>query len=136
MLVLQSAAAARSARCRVPIAFDGSRIQHLANAMTAYRHGMNQQIVHAAGASFSWRAVMPWLVGVGIYALLALLAGRLLNDPDSYWHIAVGRWIVEHGAVPHADPFSHTMPGAHWIAFEWLSEVLYATAFGVAGWSA
>jgi hypothetical protein len=101
---------------------------------------MSQQIVRADSASLSWPATlpwpaaMPWLVGAGVYALLALHAGQLLNDPDSYWHVAVGRWIVEHGAVPHVDPFSHTMPGAHWIAFEWLSEVLYAAAFDLAGW--
>jgi len=85
--------------------------------------------------SVTWREVMPWLIGSGVYALLILSGGRLLNDPDSYWHLAAGRWIVEHGAVPHVDPFSHTMSGAHWIAFEWLSEVLYAAAFAVSGWS-
>ncbi len=77
---------------------------------------------------------MPWLVGTGVFALLILLGKRLLNDPDSYWHVAVGRWIVAQGAVPHVDPFSHTRPGAHWIAFEWLSEVAYAGAFALSGW--
>ena len=43
---------------------------------------------------------MPWLIGTGVYALLTLLGEQLLNDPDSYWHLVVGRWIVEHGAVP------------------------------------
>ena len=95
---------------------------------------MNEQIMRAATGSVSWRQSTPWLIGAGVYLLLILSAGRLLNDPDSYWHLAAGRWIVAHGAVPHVDPFSHTMSGAHWIAFEWLSEVLYAAAFAVCGW--
>ena len=59
---------------------------------------------------------------------------KLLNDPDSFSHIAVGRWIVAHGTVPTSDPFSFSMHGAHWIAFEWLSELSYAGAFWLAGW--
>ena len=96
---------------------------------------MTEQIMRADTGSFPWREAMPWLIGTGVYALLILLGQQLLNDPDTYWHLVVGRWIVEHGAVPHVDPFSHTMLGAHWIAFEWLSEVAYAAAFGVSGWS-
>lgn len=96
---------------------------------------MNGQTIRADTHAFPWRAAMPWLVGAGVYLLLVLLGEKLLNDPDSYWHLVVGRWIVEHRTVPHADPFSHTMQGAHWIAFEWLSEVAYAGLFAVSGWS-
>jgi hypothetical protein len=80
------------------------------------------------------RAAMPWLFAAGVYLLLLPLGERLLNDPDTYWHLAVARWIFEHRAFPTSDPFSHTMAGAHWIAFEWLSEIIYAAAFAVAGW--
>jgi hypothetical protein len=96
---------------------------------------MNEQIIRTHAEPIPWREVLPWLIGTGVYALLVLAGGKLLNDPDTYTHIAIGRWIVEHGAVPHVDPFSHTMSGAHWIAFEWLSEVLYAGAFSFSGWS-
>ncbi|MGD9517952.1 MAG: hypothetical protein AB7W28_00420 [Armatimonadota bacterium] len=45
---------------------------------------------------------------------------------DVWWHLATGRWIVEHGAVPTADPFSYTRQGAPWIAHEWgIDLVLY-----------
>ena len=37
------------------------------------------------------RAILPMLVAASSYLLLLLLAGQLLNDPDSYWHLAVGR---------------------------------------------
>ncbi len=76
------------------------------------------------------RVSLPLCAAAAIYALLLLLGARLLNDPDVYWHIAVGRWIVEHRAVPHVDPFSATMAGAPWIAKEWLSQLLYAGAHG------
>src|SRR5215475_6106354 len=80
------------------------------------------------------RLSLPLCVAAVIYAILLLLGGRLLNDPDTYWHIAVGRWIVEHRAFPHVDPFSATVAGTPWIAKEWLSQLLYTGAHAFADW--
>src|ERR1051326_679172 len=85
--------------------------------------------------SAAWRVSLPLCAAAAIYALLLVLGARLLNDPDVYWHIAVGRWMVEHRAFPHVDMFSATVAGAPWIAKEWLSQLLYAGAHAVAGWS-
>lgn len=66
---------------------------------------------------------------------LTLFAPGMLNDGDSFWHLAVGDWIIAHRAVPHTDPFSYTFAGAPWVSHEWLSEVLMAASFRAAGWS-
>src|SRR5258708_34528661 len=97
---------------------------------------MRDEGIRSAAKPFAARAALPWLVGAGVYALLLTLGPRLLNDPDSYSHIAVGRWIMAHGAVPASDPFSFSMHGAPWIAFEWLSEVIYAAGDTFSGWAA
>jgi hypothetical protein len=81
-------------------------------------------------------ASMPLWVGTAIYGLLLLLGPQLLNDPDTYSHIALGRWIIAHRAVPFVDPFTHTAAGTHWVAFEWLSQVAYAAALALGGWPA
>lgn len=70
-----------------------------------------------------------------VYGLLLIAGAKLLNDPDTYWHIATGRWIWAARAVPSADPFSHTLAGAPWHAHEWLAELILAGAYGVAGWA-
>ncbi|HTU42895.1 MAG TPA: hypothetical protein VMF10_14400, partial [Candidatus Aquilonibacter sp.] len=44
---------------------------------------------------------------LGLFAM----AARDATDPDLWWHLATGRFIVQHGAVPHADPFSYTSAG-------------------------
>jgi len=62
--------------------------------------------------------------------------GRLMLDGDTGWHIRTGEWILQHRAVPYQDLFSFTRPGASWFAWEWLSDVLFATlhqAFGLPG---
>ena len=96
---------------------------------------MSDEVIRSGARPFPALAALPWLVGAGGYALLLTLGPRLLNDPDSYSHIAVGRWIMAHAAVPSSDPFSFSMHGAPWITFEWLSEVIYAAAFALSGWA-
>ncbi len=95
---------------------------------------MGDEVIRNRAKAFPARTSLPWLVAAGVYALLLMLGPRLLNDPDSFSHIAVGRWIMAHGAVPATDPFSFSMHGAPWIAFEWLSEVVYAAAYAISGW--
>jgi hypothetical protein len=58
---------------------------------------------------------------------------KTFNDGDTSWHIAAGRWIFEHHGIPSTDPFSFTAAGKPWVAMEWLSELIYAAAFGIAG---
>jgi hypothetical protein len=82
-----------------------------------------------------FRLSWPLLVGAGTFLLL-FRRQELLNDGDTYWHIAAGRWMLEHLAIPTVDPFSHTVRGAPWMAHEWLSEILYATAYDAGGWAA
>ena len=49
-----------------------------------------------------------------------------LDDPDTMLHVVIGRWMLAHHAVPHADVFTYTMPGMQWVAHEWLGEVVSA----------
>lgn len=82
---------------------------------------------------------VSWPLLVAMLALLGVLNSvrfnALLADPDTYWHLATGRWILEHGVVPQSDPFSHSMPGAAWTAHEWLSELVLTGVHQVAGWA-
>lgn len=71
------------------------------------------------------------LIGYGA----ALFASPVLNDPDTYWHIKTGEWILRNGAVPHTDPFSFTFWGKPWVVHEWLSELLMALAYRVGAWN-
>lgn len=64
-----------------------------------------------------------------------LIAPLTLMDGDTGWHLAAGAWIVDHGRVPTADPFSYTAYGRPWVAHEWLSEVAMVAAWRAGGWS-
>ena len=53
---------------------------------------------------------------------------------DLWWHIATGRWIVEHRSIPVLDDWSFTRNGQPWLQHEWLSDLffqLWTALFGV-----
>src|SRR5512143_3819761 len=62
--------------------------------------------------------------GILLFGLLAMTA-RNAVDPDLWWHLRTGEWIVQTGQIPHMDPFSFTRAGAAWVSHEWLSEVIF-----------
>jgi hypothetical protein len=62
--------------------------------------------------------------GILLFGLLAMTA-RNAVDPDLWWHLRTGQWIVETGHVPHFDPFSFTRAGHAWVSHEWLSETVF-----------
>jgi hypothetical protein len=98
---------------------------------------MNTSIAAASNEKSSILGQVPaWLwVGIGIYALLLSNGGMLLNDSDTYWQTAVGRWILNHHAMPRVDIYSFTKAGAPWTSSSWLAQVLYAVSYNLAGWT-
>lgn len=69
-------------------------------------------------------------------AYFGAYANRTLLDPDTYWHLVVGRNIWWTGDFPHVDQFSHTLAGAPWIGKEWLAQLIFYGAYASGGWSA
>jgi hypothetical protein len=59
--------------------------------------------------------------------LLALSCGALgrllLRDADTGWHIRNGQLILQTHTITRTDPFSSTMNGQPWYAWEWLYDV-------------
>ncbi len=77
---------------------------------------------------------------IALYAFPAVAVMRPVTDPDIWWHLRTGQWIVEHGAVPTTDPFSSFGMGKPWVAYSWLFEVLvhglyhWLGLFGILGY--
>lgn len=86
----------------------------------------------------------PWKKVISFPVLLAvLLAGGMFVplrmfwvDPDVWWHIKVGATILSTHHWPTTDPYSFTVYGTHWIAYQWLGEVviaIFANLWGLRG---
>lgn len=48
-----------------------------------------------------------------------MFAFNKLDDFDTWWHLASGRWIATHQSVPATDTLSHTVPTHPWINLQW-----------------
>ena len=63
-----------------------------------------------------------------IFLFWSLVAGPLSNrplaDPDIGWHIRTGEQILATHSLFRTDPFSSTMQGQPWFAWEWLYDIL------------
>ena len=77
---------------------------------------------------------VPFLVALGAYSVSIVGAHGVLNDGDTLSHIAIGRWIIAHLAIPFDDPFSFTAHGQSWVPHEWLAEVVFAAVYDWLGW--
>ncbi len=75
------------------------------------------------------RRVFVAVLVLGLFAM----AVRSVTDPDVWWHLRTGQWILQHHQVPRADPYSFTRPGQPWVAHEWLSEVLMLALYRAGG---
>src|SRR5580704_16131732 len=73
---------------------------------------------------------------VALYSFLAVLFIRAfyISDPDIWWHLRTGDWILAHHAVPRTDPFSSYGMGKPWIAYSWLFEILIQLSYRTFGY--
>jgi hypothetical protein len=81
------------------------------------------------GGREAWAASFgePWPLDLAVMAVVVFCFGavRPLSDPDLPMHLAVGEWIVQHRAVPFAEPFAWTRAGAPYYAYSWLPQALF-----------
>ncbi len=68
-----------------------------------------------------------------VAGLAFLLGCQELVDPDFWWHLRSGRWILEHRAVPRVDIFTYGSAGREWVDLHWLFQVAVALAYRAAG---
>ena len=68
-------------------------------------------------------------------AALAVAIARAPSDPDMYWHLASGKWMVEHAAILRTDVFSSTVTGQPYSVGEWLGEIVLYSAYAIGGWA-
>lgn len=72
------------------------------------------------------------LLAVAIGVLLVAWCLREDVQPDLYFHLAAGRWILAHG-IPHTNVFLAPFPDHPFVDHEWLFQIGAHAAFGLGG---
>jgi tetratricopeptide (TPR) repeat protein len=73
------------------------------------------------------------LLLMALAAIAFLLGCYELADTDVWWHLRGGQWIIEHGRVPSADPFTFGSEDKIWVDIHWSYEVILALAYRAGG---
>jgi hypothetical protein len=75
--------------------------------------------------------VVQLLAVIAMYSYTALRLIRHFSvvDPDIWWHIATGRWILQHHALPVNDPFSMYGATRPWLVYSWAFDLGAQTLF-------
>ena len=72
---------------------------------------------------------LPHFFTIAIFLTMLIAAVQPVTDPDFWWHITTGNWILSHHTVPHQDLYTFTVNDHRWITHEWLSEVVLALLY-------
>ncbi|MCE5277064.1 MAG: hypothetical protein ABFD92_08275 [Planctomycetaceae bacterium] len=88
----------------------------------------------SSGAS-PWARALP-AAAIAALVLAAACGGlTFVWDHDTHFHLASGKWMLDHGSVLRTDPFSvHDQD--HWLNIQWLFQVVIAALHAVGGWEA
>ncbi|TMF95489.1 MAG: hypothetical protein E6I10_09780 [Chloroflexi bacterium] len=74
---------------------------------------------------------LPHFFTIAIFLTMLIAAIQPVTDPDFWWHLTTGNWILSHRAVPHQDLYTFTVHDHRWITHEWLSEVLMSALYAI-----
>jgi hypothetical protein len=75
------------------------------------------------------------LFGLLVFSVAIFALHRaFLIDPDTYWHIATGKWMLTERAFPRHEIFSHTAAGQPWVNIEWLAQIILFSIYDWFGW--
>ena len=83
------------------------------------------------GTKTSWA---DRLLAAELGVLAFLLGCYELFDPDIWWHLKSGQWILAHGRVPFLDIFTFSSSNRVWIDLHWGFQVALALAFARRAW--
>ena len=80
------------------------------------------------------RRVTPGqLLVVAAFVVILCVLVRRGGDPDIFWHLVTGQWMVDHHQVVSHDLFTFTVAGKQWIDPEYTTEIIAYLVYKVGG---
>ena len=73
------------------------------------------------------------LLVVAAFVVILCVLVRRGGDPDIFWHLVTGQWMVDHRQVVSQDLFTFTVSGKQWIDPEYTTEIIAYLVYKVGG---
>jgi hypothetical protein len=89
--------------------------------------GTSSPSIDSAASKDKVRRRIDFAFFVVVLSIFACISSQRLaapTDPDVWWHIRTGSWILQHGCVPRFDTFSYMTNGRPWVDYTWLFDML------------
>ena len=83
-----------------------------------------------------WQLDARRVLVIALFIALFAMSAREIADPDFWWHLATGRYIVQTRSIPRHDVFSYTATDHKWITHEWLTQILMIGLYNAGGLTA
>ena len=107
------------------------RLESRAERRRAARVGSEMGGETVAGG-ISRRSLAGVLTATAALAVcIVVLTFRPVSDPDTWFHLELGKWIAANHAVPHTDPFSYTAGSTPYVPSGWLTAWLMFKLDGI-----
>src|SRR3989442_12429627 len=100
----------------------------------------------ARAETHALRWLRPAIVALGALLLIAYTSTEV-GDPDAWWHLKTGQYMLQHHRLPWPDPFSYTTymgkptyPGEDQARYfnlthEWLAQIVLYGAYALGGYA-
>src|SRR6202140_687745 len=80
------------------------------------------------------RRVTPGqLLGAAAFVVILCVLVRRGGDPDIFWHLVTGQWMVDHHRIVSQDLFTFTVTGKQWIDPEYTTEIIAYLVYKLGG---
>ncbi len=76
------------------------------------------------------------IVVIAAFVVILCVLVRRGGDPDVFWHLITGQWMVDNHRVVSQDLFTFTVAGKQWIDPEYTTEIITYLFFKVGGFTA
>ncbi len=70
------------------------------------------------------RTAVKWIAWIICLLTGMLISLKSLREPDIWWMLKTGEWMIQNKSFVTHDIFSFTFAGAEWISVKWLFELL------------
>jgi hypothetical protein len=73
------------------------------------------------------------LLVVAAFVVILCVVVRRGGDPDIFWHLVTGQWMVDHHQIVSHDLFTFTVAGKQWIDPEYTTEIIAYLVYKIGG---
>lgn len=89
---------------------------------------ISKSVKRASSTGVQWAQAFV-LVALFVFTAVLCLRNAGTGDPDVWFHLRTGEWILQHHAIPRTEPFSAYGAGSPWVAYSWLYELIIFKLF-------